>query len=183
MGLGRYREQASGEGRSRLPAAFHRDLENARHIGLKGCAALEQCDDRPERPELCRRPGQDFRRRAQPRRNAFRAGCDRRRARRRCAAGRISESRGLWRPGQRPAHRRCVEGRAGLRAHQRSRRRARAAAAAERGRLRQARRQAAGENRRALQRQQPARHHVEPRRHGVRQFPGWRDPRPQCRAG
>ena len=68
-----------------------------------------------------------------------------------------------------------------LRAAQRSRRRARIAAAAKCRRLRQARRQDAGEDRRAFRRQQPARHHVEPRRHRIRGVPGRRDPRPQRR--
>ncbi len=49
-------------------------------------------------------------------------------------------------------------------------------------RFRQARRKAAGEARAALERQQPARHHVRPRRHGVRGVAGRRDPRPQRRA-
>ena len=39
-----------------------------------GGAALEQRDDRPERPELCRRAGTHFRRRTQYRRRAFCAG-------------------------------------------------------------------------------------------------------------
>ena len=45
-------------------------------------AALEQRDDRSQRPQLCRRPGADFRGRAQYRRCALRAGRDRRHARR-----------------------------------------------------------------------------------------------------
>ena len=116
LGLGRSRQQAAGQTRSRLPAARPRRRHAARRIGR---AALEQCDLRPQRLELCRRAGAGFRRRAHRRRRAIRAGRDRRHARQRRAQGAVFQSRRLWRPGQRRSHRRCFRGRAQFRAAQR----------------------------------------------------------------
>ena len=93
----------------------------------------------------------------------FRTSRDRCNACRRRAEGQCFESRRLWRAGQWRPHRRCIGGRADLYAAQRPRQCPRVAAAQKRGRLRQARRQIAGEDRGALLRRESARHHVEPR--------------------
>ncbi len=145
-------------------------------------ALLEQRHLRPHRIELCRRRGPAFRRRTQHRASAFCAGRDQLHARRRRSHMRGFQPRRLWRPGQRRNRHRRLRRHALLSDARRSHRRARLAAAAEHRRLRQARRQAAGEDRRALHRHQPARDHVQPRRHGGREFPGRRHPRPQRRA-
>ena len=126
--------------------------------------------------------GQDFGRRTQHRRNAAGAGRDRRQHRRRRAQGQFRQPRRLWRPGQRRTQHRCLHRQSRLHAAQRSDRRPRAAAAAECRRFRQARRQDAGEDRGALRRRQPARHHVGHERHGVRGVPGRRHQGPQRRA-
>ena len=179
LGLGRFREQAAGQARSRLPAAQHRDGQERAALAE---GAVEQCHDRSCRAQLCRRQRAHLRSPAQSRRHPTGAGRDRGHAcqRRAEAAGR--QSRRLWRTGQcRPDHR-CVHRRADLRAAERPRRRAGAAAAAELGRFRQARRQDAGKDRGAFRRQQPARDHDRHERHGVRAVPGRPAPRPQRRA-
>ena len=87
------REQAAGEARSRLPAARCRDgAQGARRSFV---AALEQRDDRPQRPQLRRRAGADFRSLAQYRRGALRAGRDRGDARERRAEDADLQSRRL----------------------------------------------------------------------------------------
>ena len=164
----------------RLDIAVFR--ERRRPIATRPAASMEQRHDRPDRVELCRRAGPHLRRRDQHRRGAFRAGRDRRRAGRRRLKVRFANlgAYGGQANGDLIVDASLPE--PDLFAAQRSRRRARAAAAAKCGRFRQARRQTAGEARAAFDRQQPARHHVQPRRHRVRGVPGRRDPRPQRRA-
>ena len=126
---------------------------------------------------------QDFRRRDQYRRGAFRAGRDRRHARQRRAEGAIRQSRRLWRQANGDLTIDASTAEPDLCAAQPiSPACARCRCSRSAGRFRQARRQDAGEDQRALHRQQPARDHVEPRRHRVRGVPGRRDPRPQRRA-
>ena len=74
LGLGRSGEQAAGQARPRFPEACGRDV--ARHHKLLR-AALEQRDDRPQRPQLYRRAGAHIGGRTQHRRRTVRSRRDR----------------------------------------------------------------------------------------------------------
>ncbi len=173
LGVGRYFEQAAGQARSRLPAHRYREVHRRCTDGRR-LAAVEQRADRPERHELCRHAGQDFRGRDQFRPGPYCPGRDRRRAGQRRDARPSFQSRRLWRPGQWRSDRRCDFGDPDLCDARRSDQCPRAAVDAERVRFRPARRQAAGQDVAAVVGRQPARDHVEPRRLAVRGVPGRR---------
>ena len=116
LGLGRYREQAAGEARSRFPAArMSRGADRGRRrgAGLAARGAMRPID--LNGPELCRRPGAGSpppssisatARFAPAAIEATLAGGVLKAAHR--------QSRRLWRPGQRRTHRRCLGRRARL---------------------------------------------------------------------
>jgi len=148
LGETRSRFPAAGISATTLPAAPRDSQDSPQSSSQSPFTILERCHHRPHRLELCRCPGPDFGRRTQRRKvRHFAAGRDRFHAGRRHPQMRHLESRRLWRPGQWRNRYRCVRRHAPLTPCAAiSSACAALAAAAQCRRLRQARRQAAGED-------------------------------------